>query len=285
MFMPLHRRLSFQVVCLFTCRVILVWRPDQLTLSLTGLHWYSYPVPNGSHSSCLNITNTIQKEKPSTNRAGEGQDLATVGKIQCNNLTSWITKTIFLHLMFFFLSGMMPSQPLTCSHLHGNHVSVSGIVTYESYSKSIAWDLSAEIFIDVMFSSFGFYPPSKTKCTNLFNWGKICQNLRKSFLVLQLLNFTVERPLTHNSQRWQRAGQTQLLAKWVRAAGMIAWIFKMKQLQTEVSVTTLLMPSSVKQWQHAVQLRLPPELLLRSCACTERERKQKDVEYKREGFR
>lgn len=63
--------------------------------------------------------------------------------------------------------------------------------------------------------------------------------------------------------------QTQLLVKWVTAAGMIAWIFKVKQLQTEASVTIMLVPRSVKQWQHVGQLQLPAEQLLNISAYAE----------------
>lgn len=89
------------------------------------------------------------------------------------------------------------------------------------------------------------------------------------FHVLNLQYFTdVKYPMTQHSQRREK---TQLLAKWVRAAGMIAWIFKMKQLQTEASVTIMLVPRSVKQWQYVVQLQLYSEQLLNISADTKRE--------------
>lgn len=78
----------------------------------------------------------------------------------------------------------------------------------------------------------------------------------------EIYSETAFDPQLGAGMREGRERQTQLLAKWVRAAGMITWIFKMKQLQTEASVTITLMPSSVKQWQHVVLLQLPTELLL-----------------------
>lgn len=50
--------------------------------------------------------------------------------------------------------------------------------------------------------------------------------------------------------------QTQMLVKWVRAADMITWLFKTKQLQTEATVTMLSMPDSVKHWTHVEQFQL-----------------------------
>lgn len=95
--------------------------------------------------------------------------------------------------------------------------------------------------------------------------------------------FTVKQPFDPQLGSGMKEGrerQTQLLAKWVRAAGMITWIFKMRQLQTEASVTVTSMPSCVKQWQHVVQLQLSTELLLNISAFRERRVKCSKEEWK-----
>lgn len=107
------------------------------------------------------------------------------------------------------------------------------------------------------------HPASRQARTFPLSKGKVFQNMC-AISGISAGEFTVKQPFDPQLGSGMKEGrerQTQLLAKWVRAAGMITWIFKMRQLQTEASVTVTSTPSCVKQWQHVVQLQFSTELL------------------------